>query len=623
MISLFESLPAGILWILALGFVAGSFLVIWKDRLSTFLHRRQKEGSSLESVLINVIRQSAKVFALFFYLFLFGFPILFLILSVLPTIRVTREHGLTAQDLLVYGQRRDAVKLVVPPIDTRLPLASPDQVKADAEKLRSIFSDKDWISVQTWAHLMAGEKYTTGNRRFTDDEAAHIAWRYLSRSPGAKESDLLQLEAVIARAIPDERTRRRLLEWGRMHNRYLDKSADLLLFTRLPLKVDWFAWWTVYTEYCPTDDVLAARKQFLIERLGDRRFHRDVWTALQDWGKEVYEKEPGLAEQLPPGERAYIIAAIDRMVGLDAAGRKVYELDRDNKVPLGKDYTVLFLLLHVFYPNDDLTYMQFGTGWYGEHSLFATAARGFSAALLVASLFLVFWALLVQRSLRRLTIHYLGRALRLQGKPAYEHLEMSFNPWLQLVALGVVIPIAWLFARLFMEDFYVLYFRSEIGLLLAVVYGALIGGALVEAIENLIALGCIRCGLDPERMIVDNVLAAGLSIGLLWFFQNSWFATASGLALGLFTSIALKLVLRRKPAEAAVPIRTTVDPAGPPRRKVEETSKGKAPPVRRVVLSEEARDAPPPRPVKPARRTPEQDNTAPVRRKRPPQDKGD
>src|SRR5215471_4176315 len=146
-----------------------------------------------------------------------------------------------------------------------------------------------------------------------------------------------------------------------------------------------------------------------------------------------------------------MVAAVDRMVGLDEAGRKNHELDRDNKVPLGKDYGVLFLLLHVFYPNDDLTYMVFGNSWGGEHSLFATGTSVPSAALLVVGLYLVLWALLVQRSLRRLTIHYLGRAVGLGDNPILARLtHAAFNPWLQVLSLVVVIPLTWLFARWFM-----------------------------------------------------------------------------------------------------------------------------------------------------------------------------
>src|SRR6266542_3665811 len=264
MVSLFRDLPAGVLAGLAVIAGIGIFLVLWKEPLSALIRwwRTAPGGSgTLSRLLLYATWLCWKGISIPFYIFLFGFPLVFLFLVALPTIRLTRENELTAQDLLVYGQRRDAVALVVPPIDRRLSLASAEQVKADADKLHSIFRDeKDWGRVLSWARLLADEKYLATPRRLTDDEAAHVAWQHLSRFPGTKEQELLRLEEVIAQAVPEEEQRRRLLEWGRARNHWIDKEADLLLFTRLP-RQDWFAWWTVYTEYCPTADGLAARKE--------------------------------------------------------------------------------------------------------------------------------------------------------------------------------------------------------------------------------------------------------------------------------------------------------------------------------------------------------------------------
>ncbi len=620
MVSLFNSLPPGALWALAAVPIIGIVLVLWRDPIVAFVRRRAAPSGGVPAHLLLLLIAVWKVTAVTFYVFLFGFPLLFLFLFALPTIRVTRENQVATQDLMVYSQRRDAVALIVPEVDRNLPVSSAAQVKADADKLRSLFPDeKDRGRVLSWAQIQLSEHYPDRRWRLTDDQAAHIAWRFLSRVPGTKESDLLQLETIIKKAVPDAAARGRLLEWGRARNGHLDTSADLLLFTRLP-KLDWFAWWTVYTEYCPTDDMLAARKQFLTERLGEHRFGRDVWKAFLAWGKESYERQPALARLLPAGERAYVVAAVERMVGLDEAGRKVYELDRANQLPTGKDYTLVPLGMHIFYPNDDLIYMQFGEGWYGEHSLFATGRGSFSPALVVIGLYLVFWALLVQRSMRRLTVHYLGRAAGVGGDPAFRRLEHGmFDPRLQLVALLVVVPLGWLFARLFMDDFYVFYFRSDINLVLAVVYSALICGALCEAVQNLIAVACVRCGRDPQRMFVDNLVAGGVGAAVLWFFQNSWFSIVSGLALGLFTSVVLKLFARRGRSGDGLIDRKPASSASRQRAAEAETPSD-IPSPRRPAPRGEATGPLSPRSPKQGSSPPKRESPPPTRPKGPPQD---
>jgi hypothetical protein len=139
-----------------------------------------------------------------------------------------------------------------------------------------------------------------------------------------------------------------------------------------------------------------------------------------------------------------------------------------------------------------------------------------------------------------------------EDNPSFRRLEQAaFHPWLQVVSLLIVLPIGWLFARLFMDGFYVLYFRSDINLVLAVAYSVLIGGALCEAIQNVLAVLCIRLGLAPERMVVDNLVAGALGAAVLWFFQNSWYSIVSGLALGLFTSAFVKLFWARGRTVAA------------------------------------------------------------------------
>jgi hypothetical protein len=588
MISLLNSLPAGALWGLAALVVLGIFLVLCKEPISARVRavRKSEESGAFTLMLANLALIVWKALSVPFYLFLFGFPIVFFFFSVLPILDITKENKLTGQDIMVYGEQRDAVALVSPPVDKSLPVPSPLLVKADANKLRSRFNDKEWVGVLTWARLLAGEKYGLDFRRLTDDQVAHIAWRDLKRYHGTTDADLLRIEKTIEKAVPDAATRARLLEWGRTRIRQVDTEATVLRFTRLP-QLDWFAWWTVYAEYCPTGEGLAERKKFLIERLGgERRFGRDVWKSLLDFGKDTYDSQPSFNQFLPAGERAYMLAAVSRMVGLDEAGRKMYELERPGAsneaykiLPTGKDYSVLFLLMHVFYPNDDLAYMQFGTGWGGEHSLFALGSGQFSPALLVSGLVLVLWALLVQRSMRRVTITGFGRLLGLRGNPAFERLsKVAFNPWLQLLSLAVVIPLTWAFARMFMEDFYVLYFRSEINLILAVLYSALIGAALCEAIANILALLCIRFGLDPERVFVDNLIAAGLSIAVLLYFQNSWVSIGSGLALGLVTGVALKVIGRKAGAEAATAV---ADAPRPPPRPVRPSQKKDIPPPAR------------------------------------------
>jgi hypothetical protein len=121
----------------------------------------------------------------------------------------------------------------------------------------------------------------------------------------------------------------------------------------------------------------------------------------------------------------------------------------------------------------------------------------------------------------------------------------SFNPWYFLACFAVVGAVSLALAWTFMDPYYVLTYRSGTSFFLAVVWNVLIGSVLIESLGNISSVVLIRLGHDPTRMIVDNILIALASVGILWYFQNSWFSITTALALGVLQGLLRKAMTWR------------------------------------------------------------------------------
>ena len=157
------------------------------------------------------------------------------------------------------------------------------------------------------------------------------------------------------------------------------------------------------------------------------------------------------------------------------------------------------------------------------------------------------FALLLQRAARLLTIRVLGWLFGVRKLPIYRAYERDmFNPKRQLLACAIVFPLSCLLAAAFLEPFHVLSFQSNF-LYVAVVWNALIGGILVEGLENVISIVIIKASYDPNRIVWDNVLAILASTAVLLYFQNNWTSIASALTMGLFLNLFHKVYHSRPP----------------------------------------------------------------------------
>jgi hypothetical protein len=61
-----------------------------------------------------------------------------------------------------------------------------------------------------------------------------------------------------------------------------------------------------------------------------------------------------------------------------------------------------------------------------------------------------------------------------------------------------------------------------VSLLASIVWGLVLGGVVLQAIQHVASLTVLYLGRDPEKLWVDNLVAGIAGILLLLAFQNSW-----------------------------------------------------------------------------------------------------
>ena len=182
------------------------------------------------------------------------------------------------------------------------------------------------------------------------------------------------------------------------------------------------------------------------------------------------------------------------------------------------NFTVLAMLLHVWYPNDDIAYLYFS----GKRIHDATADWFLSYATFLFGVLAL--ALLIQRGMRLTTVTLFGRILGLRHNLLFQRYEEeAFSPWRFLLCGAVVLSISYVLAWHFIPPYCVVFRHTQTTYFAATVWNVLIGSVLVDSLGNLVALLLIRCGIDPARILWDNVGVAVGAVALLRFFQNSWF----------------------------------------------------------------------------------------------------
>jgi len=284
---------------------------------------------------------------------------------------------------------------------------------------------------------------------------------------------------------------------------------------------------------------------------GGRRFGRDLGGAVIDWGRSLAAEQGAKPPVTVPDA---LLAAARRLSGGDdfparmdrfrgavaAAGYSTAEVNESVD-----GYTVQAMALNVFYPNDDIAYLALSEGFrpppLGENRDDDQTALGLFAAALV-----VVYALLVQRGMRLLTISLAGRLVGLRQVPLFRRFEReAFDPYRFLISAALVLTATAALAWVWIDPYYVLTYRHPGPYLATVLWNVLIGGVLVDGLNNLVSVGLIRRGVDPFRILLDNVAVAGVAVLILLYFQNSWFSIATSLAMGLAQSVVMKALALR------------------------------------------------------------------------------
>jgi hypothetical protein len=266
----------------------------------------------------------------------------------------------------------------------------------------------------------------------------------------------------------------------------------------------------------------------VVAHIGDDRFGRNVWEAVVEWGRDIAQRRSGGNVSDASAARA----ALARLAGADdLAERAAPALRRMGDV----NFTVLAMLLHVWYPNEDIAYLYFSEKMIHD----ATADWLLSYGTFLFGLLAL--ALLIQRGMRLTSVTLFGRILGLRQNLLFQHYEEeAFSPWRFLVCSAVVLSISYVLAWHFIPSYCVVFRHTQTTYFAATLWNVLIGSVLVDSLGNLVALVLIRCGIDPARVLWDNVGVAVGSVALLRFFQNSWFTIGTALALGLLQSLLLK-----------------------------------------------------------------------------------
>jgi hypothetical protein len=264
------------------------------------------------------------------------------------------------------------------------------------------------------------------------------------------------------------------------------------------------------------------------ERLGEQRLGSDTWRAVIAWGRELAWRADPL-RSVNDTQAARL--ALARLRGTDDLPERAAPVLRG----LGGNRAISRLFFfHAFYPNEEVALVWFTTSPVYDRT-----------APLLAPLALLLAALLILRGFRTLTLSLLGFLLWLRRDPVFETLRTeAFSRWRFLATTLLLTLLGWISSQQSVEPFYVLFATHPENLIGAILWNVLVGGMLVESLGNVLAVLLIRLGVNPLRIVWDNVLIVLLSVLILWFFQNGWLTILSAVAIGTVQIVGQKLMAR-------------------------------------------------------------------------------
>jgi hypothetical protein len=305
-----------------------------------------------------------------------------------------------------------------------------------------------------------------------------------------------------------------------------------------------------------------AKKEALLARLGSpHRLGRNVGQAVQDWGSELSRKRRDL-RPLPDGERRNVLAVLDRLTGMDpryaqfeeSLGQMYPDLNREVQRQVENPLRQFsFVMALTASPVDDLMYFAFSGKFVIPYHDRLTIEKGATTGLTLVLNLLTYLvaALLMVRGMRLVTLVGPARLLGLADQETYQAYHGSILHSRRLVVLFfLMLPLLTFLAWLQLEPRFVLYMRGWTDLLAGVASAALFTGIMTGSLANLVTLGFIRAGKDPRKLWVDEIVIGCLSVGLLWYFSNSWPSILAGTTIGMAPGLLHKLRPARKLAKA-------------------------------------------------------------------------
>jgi hypothetical protein len=431
---------------------------------------------------------------------------------------------------------------------------------------------------------------TNGLRKLelTDELAAHAAWRRLTCAAGANEADLFRLKEVVDRAIPDESQRTELLAWAkyRLQQKQAPRRFDETdcLFRPAPPDNEWFQRWTLYEDWCVTEEMYQARKQWFITLFGGQptNLGHDRYEALIDYGRDIMADRNRSSEgKLPLGDdRAAVIAGLDRLCGIDpttssklAKFRERYLISSymavQNSGYGGAILDDLYKSFGLCYPNDDI-YLSDLASTYGRGDAALTGGMAYAfepyaltdirsketrelddpfappelgnfirvpTGLIIGAPLMLLMAFLIGRGARVVSVSVPGFLLGLWWNDKFRemHQIMKREEGYALAAMLFATVVAWLLYLRSPDPLAIVWANGIGSVFVALLAAGIFSGFVWEAIKNLIAVVMIRIGMDPEKSWIDDVLALALTAPMLFFFQNSFPSIFLGAAIGIFS----------------------------------------------------------------------------------------
>lgn len=449
----------------------------------------------------------------------------------------------------------------------------------------------------------------------TDDLAAHAAWRRLVSAPGAKANDLFKLKAIVREHLPEREQHQKLVEWTKFRRQQkeyrlsFDWSETEFLLRPAPPDLPWFSDWIIYEDWCISDEMNLARKEWIITLFGGSpaNFGHDRYAALVDYGADLAdERRSSTLGTLPADdERASVIAAIDRMSGIDPndsenlniIGGSLAERDVFIQTRMSYARTVVDNINEIdglCYPSDDI-YVSTLAATFGKED--AAVAGGINFAFEpyaisdsrntetapmkhpfqppattfgipcgfvcgIPSILIV--TFLVGRGARMLTVTVPGFFLGLKNNKTYQTLSKSMlseEPY-AIAALVLATFLGWMLFLVFPDSLAIVWTPGPFSVLAALLAAGVFSGFLWEGVKNLVAVIMIKMGKDPMELWLDDIVAFAVSVPIMLFFQNSFPSLMIGAAIGFISPWTIEKV-RFLFAKNEVVMMEVVDPAEP------------------------------------------------------------